>query len=66
MSATSSRADLSRPDADSAGAEPNRWWLVGGAALLIFLAQFDTFVVTTALPTMQADLGFGIPDPLDE
>jgi len=34
------------------------WRLVAGAALLIFLAQFDAFVVTAALPTMQADLGF--------
>jgi MFS family permease len=36
----------------------NMWWLVAGAALLIFLAQFDTFVVAAALPTMQGELGF--------
>jgi MFS family permease len=61
MSTTRSRAHPNRSDADSASAAagPNRWWLVVGAALLIFLAQFDTFVVTTALPTMRAGLGFG-------
>ena len=58
MSVTESRAHPSRPGADAAGTEDNRWWLVAGAGLLIFMAQFDTFVVTTALPTMQADLGF--------
>ncbi|MEV4257731.1 MFS transporter, partial [Spirillospora sp. NPDC049652] len=34
-----------------------RWWLVGAAALVVFMATLDTSVVAVALPALERDLG---------
>ncbi|MFC5747302.1 MFS transporter [Actinomadura rugatobispora] len=35
----------------------NRWWLVAGTALVVFMATLDTSVVAVALPAMERDFG---------
>lgn len=45
------RAGLEQP------AQPNRWWLVAGAGLVVFMAQLDASIVSVALPAIEADLG---------
>lgn len=36
--------------------EADNWWLVGTAALIIYMAQLDTTIVQVALPTIESDL----------
>lgn len=35
----------------------NRWALVAGAGIAVFMAQLDATVVQVALPTIEADFG---------
>ncbi|MFI0357117.1 MFS transporter [Actinomadura sp. 9N407] len=35
----------------------NRWWLVAGTALVVFMATLDTSVVAVALPALERDFG---------
>ena len=41
--------------------ENRRWWTLGAVSFGLFMIMFDNTVVNVALPTIQRDLGAGLP-----
>ena len=42
--------------------ENRKWWTLGAVALGLFMIMLDNTIVNVALPSMQRDLGIGVPE----
>ena len=42
--------------------ENRKWWTLGAVSFGLFMIMLDTTAVNVALPTIQRDLGAGLPE----